>query len=861
LGRISFLRASLVALVCLTAAIFHGADAPDISMSLVMKSFAGSQGEVFYRAANAGYSQTDSVPFPVAADGKWHVYTVSLPTDTAIDRIRIDPGNLPGQVSIRSIQLTQGLSDQRLAQRDLMGAVDVRNQIKMQGDGTDNLSFVSFGNDPYFDVKLPQAVEPISTPMRFGVLALAGLLAFTAWMSFEWLWATFARPSERLTRLRLTLAREVPGLSDPALLQLDYKLLLVVSGVFLAAFAYVAMALNQSSLGIWETVYPTRPVAGIADIGTPKRIRSDEWKVMTPWVLNQIHKGSPLQNPDIGGESSPVLASVPIDGVLGLPQFKYAGFRFLGMDRGMSWWWAYKSFALWLSVLWLCLLLTRGSLAASMIGATWVYFSSFTQWWFSSALPEIMTAFAVGVIGAIYALFSAKRPLVVGGCALVVYAAANLALNLYPPFILTLGYLGGAILIGYALEKNAISGFRSEVQFRAIALVVTAGTIGVYGWAFWSAASDSIAAVINTVYPGKRIAESGGVPVAKLLYGFFEPFRVGEQQFPLPSANGNACEASSFVLLAPLALLLVPWRRWTSRQNALLTTLAAFCVTAALWVTTELPSPVERLMQAAGWSAVTPKRTILALGVASVLLCVILFARIHNGSLQLPSRRARPVLVMVTVACLGLLAWWLRQLDPIFFSLQVITMGVMAGALMASGIVYGKARLMIAGLAIYVVPAMSVNPLERGIAALSEKPILLAAVRHSQAPDDKWLVVGDNFLAQGLRAHGLNVFGGSQYLPDRASLTVLDPSKLHQSIWNRYATIRIVSVPTAVEPQFRLTRGDQYAISLNICNPIVRQLGITLVAYTVAVPELDLACLHPLSSPPDSGVQLFRFNR
>jgi hypothetical protein len=630
--------------------------------------------------------------------------------------------------------------------------------------------------------------------------------------------------------------------------------------VLLAASAYVAMALNQSSLGIWDTVYPTRPVAGVADIGTPKRIRSDEWKVMTPWVLNQIHKGSPLRNPDVGGESSPILASVPIDGLLGLSQFKYAGFHFMDVDRGMSWWWAYKSFALWLSVLWLCLLLTRGNLPASMLGATWVYFSSFTQWWFSSALPEIVTAFAVGMIGAIYALFSTRRPLVAVGCALVAYAAANLALNLYPPFILTLGYLGVAILLGYALEKDSPGGLRTDARFRAVALFVTAAVIGTYALSFWSAASDSITAVTNTVYPGKRVAESGGVPVAKLVYGFFEPFRLGEQQFPLPSASSNACEASSFVLLAPLVLLLVPWHRWSGRQSALLTTLAAFCVTAALWMAVDLPSPVERLMQAAGWSAVTPKRTVLALGVASVLLSVILLARISDGRLKIPRQRARAISLIVTPLCLAILGWWLHKLDPTFFSLQVITMGVAAGSLMASGIAFGKPRLMIAGLAIYVVPAINVNPLESGISALSEKPVLLAAVRHSRDPSDKWIVVGDNFFAQGLRAHGLNVFGGSQYLPDRTSLMVLDPRGLHESIWNRYATVRIVSAPSAPAPSFQLTRGDQYTISLNICDSTIRRLGIDLVAYTVAVPKQDLACLHALPSPVGSGVQLFRFN-
>ena len=360
----------------------------------------------------------------------------------------------------------------------------------------------------------------------------------------------------------------------------------------------------------------------------------------------------------------------------------------------------------------------------------------------------------------------------------------------------------------------------------------------------------------NTVYPGQRISESGGVPLAKLASGFFEAIRLGETHLPLPPTN--ASEASSFVMLAPLALLVVPWRALLRRDSALLVGLGSFCLVAVAWISFEIPATLERIMQSAGWSLVTPKRTVVALGVGSVLACVMLFARTQEG--RHPVRSSFVRRMSVVAVCLGVvvLGWGLRQLDPVFFTWTVIAIGTVASGLLAAGMAFGRIALMAAGIAIYALTTMAVNPLVSGIAALSEKPVLRAAVRVGGNPSDRWAVIGDTNFAQGLKAHGLSVFAGSQFLPDMQSISILDPTGAYEKVWNRYSTIEVRSDPARASALFRARRGDQYWIALSVCGGQLSAVGVTHMAYTIDVPPADLTCLEPLPAPADSGVRLFR---
>jgi hypothetical protein len=416
-----------------------------------------------------------------------------------------------------------------------------------------------------------------------------------------------------------------------------------------------------------------------------------------------------------------------------------------------------------------------------------------------------------------------------------------------------------AIIAGSTIQFDRLKLPLQHWRFRSAAVCVTSIAIAAYGAALADTASDTIAAMLNTVYPGHRVSVSGELHLAQLASGFFEPFRIGENTYPLPSAN--ASEASSFVWLAPLVLLALPFRSLFRRESALLLTLGCFLLMAVSWIAIPLPPWPEHVLQAVGWSLVTSKRAVMALGVGSILACIVLFARVREGVEPLRSVLARRVAVASVGVVVFALGSWLRHQDPTFFTWKVLALGTLGSCLLAAGLLLGRMRLLVTGVAVYAMCTIAVNPLARGLSPLLEKPVLLAAKRAGAAAGDRWMVIGDANFAQGLKALGLSVFAGSQFLPDRPGISVLDPDGSYADIWNRLATIDVRSAPARSRAAFKLERGDRYAIFLNVCGPLPPALGITHVAYTVRVPKRDRTCLQPLPAPRNSGVQLFALKR
>ena len=846
-------RAGLVALFFFVGMYIFGLPRTPVIALLKMSSAGGERGELFYRPHDDVFTQDNSRAFAIQDDGEPHVYTIELPASKRIDRIRIDPASAAGEVALHSLEIQDAGGVQRFDGRGLFDARGQVNQARLEIGANGELLMQSVGNDPYIEISLPR---PATGPhgalvaLRRLLIALAasflltGLCAGIAKLRSAWAW-----------RARL------PGWTHG----LDDDLMVVTPAVFTAfallaasAVLFIGLKLHQSSIEVWENAYPRAPVEQMIDLGPPRHIRSDEWKVHTPWVLNQVLAGSPSVNSNLGGATAPLVAGVPLADPVGLPNIKYAGFRFLDIERGYAWFWAYKSFGLVFSLLWLLLILTRGNLPASLVGTVWVYFSSYTQWWFSSSLPEIMTAFALGTTGALYALYSSKRLMIGLGAVLIVYAAASLALNLYPPFIVPLGYLALAIVLGYGMENASFGRLRHNGWFRSTALLAALAAMVLYGGWFLHAASSGIESMMETVYPGRRVSSSGGVPLSKLMHGFFEAFRLGESHFPKLPLSYNASEASGHIIMLPLVFLLVPLGIWFRRRNALLAFVGGFCAIAFTWIVFTLPGPLNHALQLAGWFSVTPKRAIMALGVGSILLCTVLLARMQESPPSDVARRMSWISVPLVALAVAYLGWRLREADASFFTWQVIAFGTLVATLIAIGISRGKTAFVATGVAILALPAMAVNPLTSGLSPVMEKPVLQAAKEHGSRPDDRWIAIGDNFFAQGLKAVGLNVWGGTHLIPDRPALDRLDPQERYIQVWNRYSTISIASEPGAPLPRFELIHPDQYRVTLDVCGQAMQDLGITHVAYTVAVPAADLQCLVPLSAPENSGVQLFR---
>lgn len=851
------LRTAMAVLFSIFALWLFGWGNPGVEVVVEIRSTAGGDGEIFYARGNEGYHPDRRIPFAINPDGRWHTYRISIPEHRGLSRIRVDPGSASGTVEISRIGVDAIGNSVGLAGSELGASVASVNLMRTEASDTEYLRFATQAPDPFVDFKLPnRAGVPSRSAQKLLWLGLSvGVILL--WLLAEFTWPLIRRSLSHF-KVPPVLHRLAAGVSDPGALVVPPPAMALVSLALCGAVLYISLNLHQSSIGVWEELFPSTPVAQLVDLGSPKHVRSDEWNTQAPWILGQVAEGKPNYNPSIGGEEAPFLASVPVAHSSAIAQVKFYGFYLFDAETGFSWLWAYKTLGLALSFLWLLLVLTRGNVLASVLGSVWIYGSSFTQWWLSSNLPELMIAFALATTGGIYLLFAQRKIMVAVGGALVAYSVLNLLLHLYPPFIVPLAYLGAAILMGLMAEPGRAALTREGLGWRAFCLLGAVVVVGLIGGNYLMDAMPTIQAMVETSYPGHRISAGGDFPVVRLLYGFFEVFRIGEEQLPLPPTN--ASEASSFIILVPLLFIAIPIATFVRRENALLVALTMYCLLIGLWICVPMPRMIEAAMQAVGWRWSPPSRSVLGLGVASIIATTVLFSRIRGGTIALHPVASRWIGSFLVLGCLLGFGYLLHVADPVFFTPNKVLMASIIVAAMAAGIVHGRTTFFAVGLLITVGPALMVNPLVSGLSAIEDKPILMAATRQSDPAEDRWAVVGAFVFSQGLKAHGLEVITGSQMVPNRRTANLLDPQGKYESIWNRYAQVALRSDPGRVNPIYELRSPDLYVIGMDICGPELRALGVTRVAYTEPVPAADLRCLAPLEAPANSGVLLFRLS-
>lgn len=855
--RMRFAAQCVLAAVCgLMLFWMSGADSARISVVVDMRSTAGSDGEIFYARAGEGYHPDRRVSFSISADGQWQRYRIGLPVKKGLARVRVDPGSAPGVVEIRSLKVRAPGNSLTLAGLGLASAVVGTNQMRAMPSSDGSLKFVAASPDPFVDFVLPAGAATASKPWLLGRWLLAALSGVLVWLLIVGFF-NLTKRGQGYFRYPVLVRRLADRLSDSGALIVPPGAVVVAATMLLLACGYVAANLHQSSIGVWEQLFPAKPVAQVIDLGSPKHTRSDEWNTQTPWLLGQVASGENDENVSIGGKGAPLLAAVPLRHVYSLAQAKFYGFYLFDSETGFSWLWAYKSFGLLLAFFWLFLLLTKGDVVISLLGSAWVYGSSFTQWWLSSHLAELLIAFALATAGGYYLLFAHRKVMVLLGAVAISYACLNLMLHLYPPFIVPLAYLGAAILIGAAAEPGRMKLVVEGLRWRSACLFFAMALVGLVAGSYLVDAMPSIDAMASTSYPGKRVSAGGDMPLFRLMYGYFEAFRTGEANFPLPPTN--ASEASNFIILAPLLLLALPLRAF-GKHNALLLSLIAYCISVMAWISLPLPGFLEAGLQKIGWAWSPPARSLVGLGIGSIAAIVVFVARLRASAIEVRAPWFRVGVCIGSLLGLLLFGRYLQSLDPAFFTNKLVVVGAVANTLLITGALFGRRSLMAVGLACAIAPALTVNPLVSGLSALNSKPILRAAKEQGGGSGDRWAVVGAFVFSQGLKSQGLEVLTGSQMIPNTDLAFRLDPQGAYKQIWNRYAHVALRSDPGRAFPVYELRSPDLYMIGADICSSAFAGTGVTRIAYTDPVPKEDEKCLVPLQAPADSGVRLFRYS-
>ncbi len=646
--------------------------------------------------------------------------------------------------------------------------------------------------------------------------------------------------------------------AEPVLILFDRKVLIFFCVLAVLLALGTVFRLHGSSIGMWNRQFPDRsPNAGVL-LGTPKLVRVDEWAFTTPAFVSQARSRPPFApvNARWGPAKAPLIMNMPVRHWSMLARPQYWGFLLLDLERAFAFYWNMKAFLLLGGLFLLLMLLTGSDFGVSLFGTTWVFFSGFMQWWYSTPamLPEMVGCVALLLVAAHYLALSSRR-WVIGVSALVFSLfLLDAVLSLYPPFQMPLFYLGIAILAGSLGPRLAARPPRDHLAFRAGCAVLAISAVALLLVLYYRDAKQAIDLMRGTVYPGSRTSSGGGVTLAQVfggLYGFF----MSEANFPRKWFN--VCESSNFVLLFPVPVAALLWWAWRrQRVTAVEWSLIAYLVLVLSWMTLGWPHPVA---VATGFGLSQGTRSLLGLGLASILLCCIFLAKTR---FNLPGGLG-PRLVVATSLLAILLLFALdfnRATNGFATGDQIALVTLLAGA--AGYLLLTRRRIAFA--ACILVPSVwsygLVNPLGVGLGPILDTRLfqqVSPVVRKD--PDARWAVYGNYVFADFIKAAGAQVFNGTKVVPPLDDFRVIDPKSTATAIYNRYAHIALIAKQGA-DVHFALLHGDFYTMEIDPKNDVWRQLGIEYVALPFEATDRDyLGKTALVLALPDIGLWVYKY--
>lgn len=848
-------RGGLWLLACVL--VFHlQARVFKLDINVVMETPPTSVAQVFYSFNGSAFFPENNQVMRRGSDSSGTTFRTVISSYRPIKAIRLDPLNMTGDLAWASITFT-GVGDSReFGAKELGGIVRSSMQLTALPESNGRLNFLATGADPQMTMMVPNEVNQMSAGalwsyglklLVFGLVCL-GLLEVVTRVLHPAHWFT--------VRSKAVLDRAAAALSEEATIRFSRSSLIVLIALFVLASLWVGLKLHQSSVGMWDSMFPQEHVERTIDLGKPKVIRTDEWNSFTPWVLSQVQMGMPDDNPNLGAPASPILTGSPVLGPLMIAQPKYWGFLALEIERGFSWMWATKAFGMVTAFFLLLLALTKGDTAVSLAGALSLYGSSYVQWWYSSLPPEIIAGFSMAIVGTIYLLQAKKTGGLIFGAVILSLAVPNLLLHLYPPYLLSLIYLSVFLLTGHLVQKDRISIISQRLPLRLVLAVLILVVWTYCGLTWYFEARDTIKLMMNTEYPGQRYAMGGDRSLVHIFYGFFESWQTTEDIRPFQGANNP--EVSAIWMLFPLAFLIVPAGRWLNSAYRLPLALMAFCILVVLWASGPLPQFFRAGMAAAGWHLTSSARAMFSLGIASNILIAVLASGVARGELKV-SRMPWAVstsIAFVVVFGIGLV---MQAQEPVFFTDFRLMLGSLFVAAFAFAVHRGRRYLFLLLSVAVAIPMLYVNPLQSGIDSYLNKGLFVSARQATHHSSDRWAVFGSMQVAQGLKSAGLNVLNGTHFAPRLSMLQIFDPDLKFKPVWNRYAHIELREGSSGELPEFETVFLDHYAIKLDVCGPHIRAAGVTLLAFDKPPSASALECLQLIPTHDNSLISLYRF--
>lgn len=591
----------------------------------------------------------------------------------------------------------------------------------------------------------------------------------------------------------------------------------------------VLFRIHGSSIGSYNLYFPTQSDDAKAQHysiwGKERDSRSDEWAVHTPIYFSQYYNDYKTESHQMSMSGSNMVlnyyAPVKDIAVIGKP-FLW-GYLLFGNEIGLSWYWCSMMLMLFLTAFEMFMILTEKNVKLSVLGMTMVGLSPVLQWWFIPHVT-IVYIYAMGLFDILYYFFVGKsgwrqwiRTFVVS------LAAIGFALSFFPACQLISALVVVALLTGCLIRD------REKITFNAdqwpkifVAVLIVGGVLGYFILRYW----PDFSKVMNTVYPGKRISKGGGESLYELFTDLTSVYLPYKDSGELESCS----ELSSYIHFAPIFILLYPkmskFLKEKKDRNELIGKI--LCITLLIQIVFMCAGFPKTLAQITLFKYVG--RMNLSYEWTAVIFTIWSFYVVlkHKGMFKRWEMFVYPALYGLLY--LTFINEKVTQYMPLRYQLFEIGIFVLILVLLMCGL--GKsASYLIIGM--MCVAGLTVNPLRRGIAPITNHPISQFIQEKSRMePDAWWLAVDTLFVINNfVMANGAKVIGATNFYPDAERWKLLDEDGKYDEAYNRYAhqIFSLVRPETSID----LLVDDSIRINLNAAD--IKKMKIN---YIVTVSEL-----------------------
>lgn len=608
-------------------------------------------------------------------------------------------------------------------------------------------------------------------------------------------------------------------------------------------------------------------------------IRWDELMVSTPLALSQLsHQPRfPVINTNIGGgQNMLILHQVPVWHVATLARPSTWGYFLFGAQRGLAWHWWFQIFACFTALYLLLEIVLRGRKWLAALGALWFCGTAYLVCW--SHWPAYAAFFiALGCLSAYHLLHTQKRLVLLLAAALLGLSFSGFVMILYPPWQVSFGYLFVLVFAGLFLRDRLYATCRARYGYRLLALFGALAVAGVVLGAYVMTCQADLQVMAATVYPGQRVSLGGDHTFALLFKGWYNLLTIYQSA---PQLINQTEAASAYYLFPAVFFGLLLSGRLRAGLGAVGWLLVAYLAAMLLFLLVGLPEALAKLTLL---SYVPPYRADAAIGLASILLCLLALTAMAKpaaaraageesgnsadknesatGAARMDSRsqteRLMPWASAVLVALLLLghgLA--LRRLTAGFVPvLMVVGMALVAAAL-SYALLSGRSRIFgVAVTALVVVTTAAFNPLATNLDHIYDSELARQITHFNRRSEASplWVCYGGVSPGTLVTTLGGRSLSGLHWPPQLALWRRLDSTGRYQQEYNRIAMVQLEYGELSGGVRFHSGQADGLTVTISPRAPILKELGARYVLALGDAQQRIAAAQLPLLYTSEHG--------